>query len=189
MSASPVSIAMLLKYRFSIESAQAPYWLLNMLDKVTIQGLVVGWRRLEIGAIIIQVDDGWGSISCVIKGSLVAPKVSIGDCVRISGRPELFRRETQIVCQMVELLDDPIEDLAWGVELEEFWRALANRKRGKCFDLFYHFIQLRSKLQMLITFSAWALLNLRLFVLVFVMCMLIVIPDHLVPISPLIRYL
>ena len=96
-------------------------------------------RHIDSGSVILAVDDGFDSISVKCKAASIPFVLDFGEYVKITGRCEVFRKDLQVRAFYVNILND-IEELAWALELEDFWRAVSIQHRGK-FNYFhyYHF--------------------------------------------------
>ena len=131
---TPVSIQHLRKLWPDLNPS-CPVWVKKLITQprnIAVQGHIVGLRRLE-HSMLLNVDDGFDVI--LVKCKLAENMPVHGDYVRIVGKCQLYRRELQIWAYQVELLAE-IDDLAWTVELSDFWKLASIERRGKSIHSF-----------------------------------------------------
>ena len=78
---------------------------------------------------VLTVDDGTGLVDCVLfgnccDGSVDRDELTIGECLEVRGRPNLYRGSWQIVVRSVAAVKDP--------NLETVWinQAIHHKERG-----------------------------------------------------------
>ena len=108
-----------------------PKWLHDRLNgDVTVQGCITGIRLLEKDKTLFTLDDGFDVLVISCKTSNMKYTPSVGESVQITGRCCSFKRQLQLWGNIIVPVDD-CDELAWCLELDDYWRTAAIDRRGK----------------------------------------------------------
>ena len=86
-------------------------------DQVCVAGVVVDvcLPRQTHHPTIVGLDDGTGVVDCVsfTSGAASSDPPSVGQCLQVSGRTNVYRDQLQIVASVVKLVEDPNLEIVW----------------------------------------------------------------------------